>query len=89
MTSWGVVSGVLVGFVAGFAAMFLGAVLMGNLMLEVPSWLIFGPALLLGIVLLALPRTRQAGAGFVAGLAVGSIISAGTCVAFFAQFGGI
>jgi hypothetical protein len=34
---------------------------------------------LVGVVLLARPRTRQAGAGLLLGLAVGTIVTSGAC----------
>jgi hypothetical protein len=38
----------------------------------------------IGIVLLVRPRTRQVGAGFLMGLSVGFIVGAGVCASLFA-----
>lgn len=84
ITPFGVAAGIIPGFVLGFAAM-IGVTMLADTMSTTPDsmdlLLIAAPALL-GLVLLAIPATRRAGAGFVAGLAIGSLISAGACVAF-------
>jgi hypothetical protein len=56
-----------------------------------PDWL--GIVLLLlplpvAVVLLCLRRTRQAAAGLVMGLAIGTVVFAGVCGSFIAAFNG-
>lgn len=88
ITAWGVIAGIIPGFILGFAAM-IGVTMLADSMSttsdSVDLLLIAAPALL-GLILLAIPATRRAGAGFVAGLAIGSLISAGACIAFIQSF---
>lgn len=88
VTTWGVLAGIIPGFVVGIAVMF-GWVLLADAVTmtsDLADGLIIALPVLVGVVLLAIPATRRAGAGFVAGLAVGSLISAGACIAFIQSF---
>lgn len=88
ITTWGVLAGIIPGFLLGFATM-VGVTMLGDSLTvtsDVMVALLIAAPAVLGLVLLAIPATRRAGSGFVAGLAVGSLISAGACVAFIQSF---
>ena len=82
---WGVVIGIALGLVATFVWMFIVFVValsMENDTKRLPDWLIFALFVLplpASILLLCFRRTRQAGAGFVMGLAIGTLVVAGLC----------
>ncbi len=77
--------GIVLGLVATFVWMsivFVVALSQENQSGRVPDWLVFVlfvVPLPLAILLLVLRRTRQAAAGFVMGLAIGTLILAGLC----------
>ncbi len=61
---------------------FLVALSMENDTQRLPDWLVFVLFILpfpVAILLLCFRRTRQAGAGFVMGLAIGALVVAGLC----------
>ena len=77
----GVVLGVVVTFV-WFFLVFVFALSFENDTSAPPDWLVFALFVLplpLSIALLFVRRTRQAAAGFVMGMAIGSIVLAGFC----------
>ena len=77
--------GIVLGLVATFVWMFIVFVIalsQENQANRAPDWLVFVlfvAPLPLAILLLVLRRTRQAAAGFVMGLAIGTLILAGLC----------
>ena len=85
VTGWGVVVGVALGLIGTFVWMFitfLVALSMENDTQRLPDWLVFVLFILpfpVAILLLCFRRTRQAGAGFVMGLAIGALVVAGLC----------
>ncbi|GAA5162654.1 hypothetical protein [Ornithinimicrobium tianjinense] len=84
VTGLAVAGGITAGTLAGLALTYVLNVALSS----VGPWWLFAvtvavPAVV-GVVLLAIPRWRRAGAGFVMGLAIGSIVSAGVCVGFIA-----
>jgi cytochrome bd-type quinol oxidase subunit 2 len=88
VTGWAVVVGIVLGLVATFVWMFIVfivALSMENDPQRLPDWVIFAlfvVPLPVAIVLLCIRRTRQAGAGFVMGLAIGTLVVAGLCSSF-------
>ena len=88
VSGWGVVVGIVLGLVATFVWMlivFVVALSMDNDTKRLPDWLVFALFILplpLAILLLCFRRTRQAGAGFVMGLAIGTLMIAGLCTSF-------
>jgi len=80
--------GIVLGLVATFAWMFvvfIVALSMENSPDSVPDWLVFGLFILplpVAILMLCFRRTRQAAAGFVMGLAIGTLVVAGICSSF-------
>jgi hypothetical protein len=85
---WPVAIGILLGLVATFVWMFVVFVValsMENSPDSLPDWVIFGLFILplpTAILLLCFRRTRQAAAGFVMGLAIGTLAVAGICSSF-------
>ena len=85
VTGWAVAIGIVLGLVATFAWMFIVfivALSMENDTQRLPDWLVFSLFVLplpVSILLLCFRRTRQAGAGFVMGLAIGTLVVAGLC----------
>jgi hypothetical protein len=85
---WGVVIGIALGLVATFVWMFIVFVValsMENDTERLPDWVIFALFVLplpVAVLLLCFRRTRQAGAGFVMGLAIGTLVVAGLCTSF-------
>jgi hypothetical protein len=88
-----VVIGIIVGFVATIAWLFLTLVLLISQETSpgFPDWLgvvlLFLP-LPVAVVLLSVRRTRQAAAGLVMGLAIGTIVFAGVCGSMIAALSG-
>ena len=82
---WAVAVGVVLGLVATFVWMFIifvVALSMENSPDSFPDWLIFALFILplpASILLLCFRRTRQAAAGFVMGMAIGTLLVAGLC----------
>ncbi|MGO0577267.1 hypothetical protein [Ornithinimicrobium panacihumi] len=86
---WAVVLGVLAGFVAAFAFPLMMMPLLDNLSLaggQVGFLAVTFGLPLLGLIVLLVPSWRRAGAGFVMGMAIGSIVFAGVCAAFITSF---
>jgi hypothetical protein len=85
---WAVATGIVIGLVVTFAWMFLifiVALSMENSPDSLPDWLIFGLFILplpASILLLCFRRTRQAAAGIVMGMAIGTLLVAGLCSSF-------
>ena len=85
---WGVVIGIALGLVATFVWMlivFIVALSMDNDTKRLPDWLVFALFVLplpVSILLLCVRRTRQAAAGFVMGMAIGTLMIAGLCTSF-------
>jgi hypothetical protein len=85
---WAVAVGIAIGFVVTIAWMFvifIVALSMENSPDSLPDWLIFALFILplpASILLLCVRRTRQAAAGIVMGLAIGSLVVAGLCSSF-------
>jgi len=88
VTGWAVAVGIVLGLVATFAwlfIVFIVALSMENDTKRLPDWLIFALFVLplpVSILLLCFRRTRQAGAGFVMGMAIGTLMIAGLCSSF-------
>lgn len=84
-TTLGVIGGILLGIVGGLALSFFSTLLFSDLAsVDLPFAVILVLPVAVGLIMLAVPSWRRAGAGFVMGLAIGSIASAGVCGAFFA-----
>jgi hypothetical protein len=85
---WAVAVGIVIGLVGTIAWMFvifIVALSMENSPDSLPDWLIFALFILplpASILLLCFRRTRQAAAGIVMGLAIGSLVVAGLCSSF-------
>ena len=85
---WAVVIGIALGLVATFVWMFIifiVALSMENSPDSLPDWLIFVLFILplpVSVLLLGFRRTRQAAAGFVMGMAIGTLVVAGLCSSF-------
>ena len=85
---WAVAVGIGLGLVATFVWMlivFMVALSMENDTKRLPDWLIFALFVLplpVSILLLCVRRTRQAAAGFVMGMAIGTLMIAGLCTSF-------
>ena len=85
---WAVAVGIGLGLVATFVWMlivFMVALSMENDTKRLPDWLIFALFVLplpVSILLLCFRRTRQAAAGFVMGMAIGTLMIAGLCTSF-------
>ena len=85
---WAVAVGIVIGFVVTFAWMFIifiVALSMENSPDSLPDWLIFVLFVLplpASILLLCFRRTRQAAAGIVMGMAIGTLVVAGVCSSF-------
>ena len=85
---WAVAVGVVLGLGATFVWMFIifvVALSMENAPDSLPDWLIFVLFILplpASILLLSVRRTRQAAAGFVMGMAIGTLLVAGLCSSF-------
>jgi len=85
---WAVATGVVLGLVATFVWMFvvfIVALSFENSPDSAPDWLIFALFVLplpASVLLLCFRRTRQAAAGFVMGLAIGTLLVAGLCSSF-------
>ena len=85
---WAVAVGIVLGLVATFAwlfIVFIVALSMENDTKRLPDWLVFALFVLplpVSILLLCFRRTRQAGAGFVMGMAIGTLMIAGMCSSF-------
>ncbi len=85
---WAVAVGIGLGLVATFVWMlivFIVALSMENDTKRLPDWLIFALFVLplpVSILLLGFRRTRQAAAGFVMGMAIGTLMIAGLCTSF-------
>jgi hypothetical protein len=85
---WAVATGIVIGLVGTFAWMFvifIVALSMENSPDSLPDWLIFALFILplpASILLLCVRRTRQAAAGIVMGLAIGTLLVAGLCSSF-------
>ena len=85
---WAVAVGIVLGLVATFVWMFIVfivALSMENDTKRLPDWLIFALFVLplpVSILLLCFRRTRQAAAGFVMGMAIGTLMIAGLCTSF-------
>jgi hypothetical protein len=85
---WAVAVGIGLGLVATFVWMlivFMVALSMENDTKRLPDWLIFALFVLplpVSILLLGFRRTRQAAAGFVMGMAIGTLMIAGLCTSF-------
>ena len=85
---WSVAIGVVLGLVATFVwmfAVFIVALSMENSTERLPDWLIFVLFILplpVSVLLLCFRRTRQAAAGFVMGMAIGTLVVAGVCSSF-------
>jgi hypothetical protein len=85
---WAVAVGIVLGLVATLVWMlivFFVALSMENDTQRLPDWLIFALFVLplpVSILLLCIRRTRQAAAGFVMGMAIGTIMIAGLCSSF-------
>ena len=85
---WGVAIGIALGLVATFVWMlivFIVALSMENDTKRLPDWLVFALFVLplpVSILLLCVRRTRQAAAGFVMGMAIGTLMIAGLCSSF-------
>ena len=88
VTGWEVVIGIVIGLVATFVWMFIVFIVglsMENDTQRLPDWLVSGLFVLpfpLAILLLCFRRTRQAAAGFVMGMAIGTLMIAGLCTSF-------
>ena len=74
----GLVVGVVVGLVYIVAA-FIAAYAVASDGSSGVVWLLFVVPAVVGAVLLAVPRSRRAGAGFVLGLAIGLIVFPAVC----------
>lgn len=83
-TTGAVIGGTVVGVIGGIVLAFIATALLSNVSGDAPTIAMFGVPVLVGIVLLAVPSLRRTGAGFVMGLGIGSIVSAGVCGAFVA-----
>ena len=85
---WAVAVGIALGLVATFVWMlivFIVALSMENDTKRLPDWLVFALFVLplpVSILLLGFRRTRQAAAGFVMGMAIGTLMIAGLCTSF-------
>ncbi len=85
---WSVAIGIVLGLVATLVWMFVVfalALSMENSPDSLPDWLMFGLFILplpVSVLLLCFRRTRQAAAGFVMGLAIGTLAVAGICGSF-------
>ena len=85
---WAVAVGIGLGLVATFVWMlivFIVALSMENDTKRLPDWLVFALFVLplpVSILLLCVRRTRQAAAGFVMGMAIGTLMIAGLCTSF-------
>jgi hypothetical protein len=85
---WAVAVGIVLGLIATFVWMlivFIVALSMENDTQRLPDWLIFVLFVLplpVSILLLCIRRTRQAAAGFVMGMAIGTLMIAGLCSSF-------
>ena len=85
---WAVAVGIGLGLVATFVWMlivFVVALSMDNDTKRLPDWLVFALFVLplpVSILLLCVRRTRQAAAGFVMGMAIGTLMIAGLCTSF-------
>ena len=86
---WAVAVGIVLGLVAtvrrGCSIVFIVALSMENDTKRLPDWLIFALFILplpVSILLLCFRRTRQAAAGFVMGMAIGTLMIAGLCGSF-------
>ena len=85
---WAVAVGIALGLVATFVWMlivFIVTLSMENDTKRLPDWLVFALFVLplpVSILLLCVRRTRQAAAGFVMGMAVGTLMIAGLCTSF-------
>ena len=86
---WAVAVGIVIGLVVTIVWMFvvfIVALSMENSTKSLPDWLIFALFILplpASILLLCFRRTRQAAAGFVMGMAIGTLVVAGLCSSFF------
>jgi hypothetical protein len=85
---WAVAVGIGLGLVATFVWMlivFIVALSIENDTKRLPDWLVFALFVLplpVSILLLCFRRTRQAAAGFVMGMAIGTLMIAGLCTSF-------
>ena len=85
---WVVAVGIALGLVATFVWMlivFIVTLSMENDTKRLPDWLVFALFVLplpVSILLLCVRRTRQAAAGFVMGMAIGTLMIAGLCTSF-------
>jgi hypothetical protein len=85
---WAVAVGIGLGLVATFVWMlivFIVALSIENDTKRLPDWLVFALFVLplpVSILLLCVRRTRQAAAGFVMGMAIGTLMIAGLCTSF-------
>jgi hypothetical protein len=85
---WAVAVGIGLGLVATFVWMlivFMVALSIENDTKRLPDWLVFALFVLplpVSILLLCFRRTRQAAAGFVMGMAIGTLMIAGLCTSF-------
>ena len=68
------------GVVLGFLIAFAFPMVLADTGLPIPLLILAPPAL--GLIALLVPAWRRAGAGFVMGLAIGSMVFAGVCAAF-------
>lgn len=68
------------GVVLGFLIAFAFPMVLADTGLPIPLLILAPPAL--GLIALLVPAWRRAGAGFVMGLAIGSVVFAGVCAAF-------
>ena len=80
-----VIGGAILGVIGGIVLSFLSMSLASTIDSEFSAALLmFGVPVLVGVVLLGVPQLRRVGAGFVMGLGIGSVVSAGVCAAFMA-----